>query len=60
MPVIVRRDDYGLWLDSDMQDAVQLRSIFAPFPASDLVANPVSTKVNSPAHDTPECIQNAV
>jgi putative SOS response-associated peptidase YedK len=56
MPVIVRRDDYDFWLDPNMQDAERLRSIFAPFPADDLVANPVSTTVNSPAHDKPECI----
>ncbi len=56
MPVIISPDEYALWLDPNMQDAIRLRSLFSPFPARDFVAKPVSTKVNSPANDSPECI----
>jgi len=57
MPVIVRRDAYALWLDAEMQDTTRLQPIFAPFPATDFVANRVSTRVNTPLHDAPDCIE---
>lgn len=57
MPVIVRPDDYALWLDPKMQDADRLRHLFSPFPSAELVACPVGTRVNSPAHDDTTCIQ---
>ncbi len=57
MPVIVARDQYGLWLDPTVQDVDRLRPLFDPFPAGDMVAYPVSTHVNAPAHDDAECIR---
>ena len=57
MPVILRRDDYDLWLDPAMQDASRLNPVFTPFAPTEMVATPVSTEVNSPTHDTPGCIQ---
>lgn len=60
MPVIVRRDDYALWLDPNMQDTTRLQSLFSPVPNTDFVANPVGTRVNSPKFDDPACIQETV
>jgi len=57
MPVIVPREHFALWLDPHMQDVERLRFLFHPFPGQDLVADPVSTRVNSPSHDDPECIR---
>ncbi len=58
MPVMVRPDDYALWLDPAMQDASRLQPLFAPFSSADFTASAVSTRVNSPAHDDPGCIEN--
>ncbi|MBI1827744.1 MAG: SOS response-associated peptidase family protein, partial [Planctomycetes bacterium] len=57
MPVIVRRDDYAIWLDPDMQDTNRLQPLFPPFPDTDFVMNAVSMRVNSPKFDDPDCIQ---
>lgn len=57
MPVIVRPSDYALWLDPEMQDADRLKPLFDPFPADEFLMVKVAAKVNSPAQDSPDCIQ---
>jgi len=32
-----------------------LHAILRPYPGDALIAYPVSTRVNNPAHETPEC-----
>jgi putative SOS response-associated peptidase YedK len=59
MPVILQRQDYGQWLDRSLRPAASLSAFVRPFPAELLDAYPVSTLVNSPANDSPECIQPA-
>jgi putative SOS response-associated peptidase YedK len=59
MPVILRRHDYTEWLDPLPRPAESLSGLIRPFPAELLDAYPVSTLVNSPANDAPECIQPA-
>ena len=54
MPVILDRSLYDLWLDADA-DPGELQRVLLPFPASRMVAIPVSPRVNSPAVDDPEC-----
>lgn len=57
MPVIIRREEYALWLDSRMQDVERLAPLLRPSSADGWVAYPVSTRVNNPAFDDPSCIQ---
>lgn len=57
MPVILGRKDYGLWLDNKMEDVAKLVPLLRPHLNNDLVAQPVSTRVNSPRNDDPACIQ---
>jgi putative SOS response-associated peptidase YedK len=59
MPVILRPDEFGLWLDRQVHDAERLTTLFAPYPADRVEAYRVSTLVNNPAHDGPECIAPA-
>jgi putative SOS response-associated peptidase YedK len=54
MPVILDRSLYDLWLDPDA-DPDALQRILRPFPASAMVAIPVSPRVNSPAVDDADC-----
>lgn len=56
MPVIISPDQYGEWLDPDIPPE-RLREMLVPFPTEPLEAYPVSTIVNSPRNDGPECIQ---
>lgn len=55
MPVILTDDAAKGWLDSSTtgEDA---RSLCLTYPASDMVAHPVSAIVNSAKNDVPECV----
>jgi len=55
MPVILAPEDYDLWLDPGVQDPEALRHLLGPFPAAQMMAVPVSTLVNSPRNDQPDC-----
>jgi len=57
MPVILSRKDEDLWLDPSCQDLDELKSLLKPYPEAGVEAYPVSTIVNSPKNDTPECIE---
>jgi putative SOS response-associated peptidase YedK len=55
MPVILRPEDYALWLDPAAR-IEQLRPLLAPCPSDWLEATPVSREVNNPRNDGPGCI----
>lgn len=57
MPVILRPEDYDLWLDSEVQQPEQLQPLLCPYPPEEMVAFPVSTQVNNPAVNAPELIE---
>ena len=57
MPMILKPEDYAAWLDPDLHDAEALRQLLRPYPADAMMACPVSTHVNSPRHEGPECIR---
>ena len=59
MPVILAPQDYDLWLDPTMQQVETLRPLLRPFSSDELVAVPVSTLVNNPRHDVPQCLEPA-
>ncbi len=56
MPVIIPKDRIGEWLDHNRYDPRQLSDFFRPYPDDELETYPVSTLVNSPANDSPACI----
>ncbi|GAB1471931.1 SOS response-associated peptidase [Chloroflexota bacterium] len=56
MPVILPTNDYDQWLDPAPQTPENLLHLIKPFPADGMSAYPVSTLVNTPANDRPECI----
>ncbi len=57
MPVIVRKDLEDHWLDTGLQDPADLQPVLRPYPDDELAAYPVSTLVNKPDNDRPECIE---
>ena len=59
MPVILPRDDETQWLDPEVDDTASLLQMLAPYPQEAMDAYQVSTLVNSPANDVPECIERA-
>ena len=56
MPVILPPDAYNVWLDPAMRDVERVQALLTPYPAEQMIAYPVSPRVNNPADDAPECI----
>jgi putative SOS response-associated peptidase YedK len=57
MPVILPRDRYAEWLDPAERPADALQGLLRPYRPDEMEAYPVSTLVNNPRHDAPECIE---
>lgn len=55
MPVVLDPADYSMWLDPETP-ADQLMHLMRPADSGLLEAYPVSTAVNRPTNDSPECI----
>jgi putative SOS response-associated peptidase YedK len=51
MPVILRPDNYAIWLGENPADAEALRAACAPYQAEDMCAYPIGTRVNNPRND---------
>ena len=56
MPVIVEPEDFDMWLDpgANPEDGLHL---CRPYPAEKMAVYPVSSVVNNPNNDVPECVQ---
>lgn len=57
MPVILDRADFTRWLDPANTDTASLLSLLKPYPSELLRCWPVSTIVNAPKNDVPECVE---
>jgi putative SOS response-associated peptidase YedK len=57
MPVILYPDTYELWLDEDERKQGLRKKLLRPFPASEMIAYPVSTSINSSYHQGEELVQ---
>ncbi|MEO0646561.1 MAG: SOS response-associated peptidase [Cyanobacteria bacterium J06650_10] len=57
MPVILSPEDYDLWLDPKMQKREPLQALLRPYDANAMQMYPVSTTVNSPRHESADCIE---
>jgi putative SOS response-associated peptidase YedK len=57
MPVILPSQAYSLWMDRTEPPLPKLTGLLQPYPASEMIAYPVSTMVNSPGNDIPACIE---
>ncbi len=57
MAVILAPEHYDLWLDPGIQEVDRLQPLLCPYPAENMTAYPVSTRVTNPANDHPECVE---
>jgi putative SOS response-associated peptidase YedK len=57
MPVILPKDQYQTWLSPDEVKPEMIQPLMIPYPANEMQAYPVSTFVNSPKNNSPQCIQ---
>ena len=56
MPVILPPGEYDRWLDPALQDPDSLTPLLVPFPPEEMLAFPVSPRVNAPSTDDEGCI----
>ena len=56
MPLILDPADYAGWLSAAPRDPASLQTLIRPFPSDRMTAHPVSTMVNAPGNDRPECV----
>jgi len=56
MPVILAADAIGTWLDPSAREPAAIVSLLRPYPADEMVAYPVSLRVNNPGADDPSCV----
>jgi putative SOS response-associated peptidase YedK len=55
MPVILRPEDYELWLDPGEHRVEPVTELLKPFDSARMKRYPVSTRVNSVTNDDAEC-----
>lgn len=60
MPAIVRPEHYKLWMDPTVKDPAALTAVYEPFPAEEMRAWPVSTRVNSPKNNDETLLEPVV
>ena len=60
MPVILAKPLFDKWLDPEFEDTESLAQLLTPAPSEVLEALPVSTYVNSPANEGPQCVEPIV
>lgn len=58
MPVILNVKNYDLWLDPEVKKPEIVQPLLHPYPANLMTSFAVSTKVNNPKNNTPECINS--
>jgi putative SOS response-associated peptidase YedK len=56
MPVILDPAEFSPWLDPGLKEADRVSQLLRPIPAENMEAYPITTYVNSPKNEGPECI----
>jgi putative SOS response-associated peptidase YedK len=56
MPVILPSESYDRWLDPQLVDTLPLQPLLDSYPSEEMKTYPVSTLVNSPRNDDPNCV----
>jgi putative SOS response-associated peptidase YedK len=56
MPVILPPMEYARWLDPSLRDTDLLAPLLVPFPPANMLASPVSPRINAPTVDDEKCI----
>ena len=57
MPVILKPVDYPLWLDPAITQALTIKPLLQPYPAEEMAAWRVSTRVNNARQEYPGLIE---
>jgi len=55
MPVILKPENYALWLHPQIKDPSVLIPLLRPYPSEEMIVHPGSAKVNKAGYDAPDC-----
>jgi putative SOS response-associated peptidase YedK len=56
IPIILPPTAYGVWLDPAVCDVEPVQALLTSYPADEMIAYPVSPRLNNPANESPACI----
>jgi putative SOS response-associated peptidase YedK len=59
MPVILRPENYEVWLDPNFDKKEPLTSLLKPYPSDKMEAYPVSRRVNKPSNNEASVLEPA-
>lgn len=57
MPLILKVEDYDLWLDPTVRRPEALQHLLKPYPSEQMEGHPVTSKVNKAAYESPDSIE---
>jgi putative SOS response-associated peptidase YedK len=57
MPVILHEHDYEAWLDPNNESSEALKALLKPYPAEEMRAHPISTRVNNVKNEDEQLIE---
>lgn len=57
MPLLLKQQDYELWLDPQVQSPALLQDLLFPYPSEDMKSYEVSSFVNNPKHNSHQCVE---
>jgi putative SOS response-associated peptidase YedK len=57
MPVILKPEAWPAWLDEELADVAELKTLLPPYPSDDMVWWPVSARVGNVKNNDPSLIE---
>jgi len=57
MPVILKSENHDMWINPDITDTENISDFLKPYPSEEMELYEISTFVNNPKNDSPECIE---
>jgi putative SOS response-associated peptidase YedK len=57
MPVVLKPENWGVWLGEELGDASSLKAMLVPFPSDEMTCWPVSTRVGNVKNNDPSLIE---
>ena len=55
--MILKQEDYDLWLDPEVKDSDLLKPLLRPYPSDEMIVEPVNPKANKATYDAPDCVE---
>ena len=57
VPVLLAPGDHDVRLDPTFRETEPVQALLRPYPADEMMGYPISSRINTPANDFPECVE---